>query len=312
MDRALINIIIIVVILAIGAFAIFTSIYDLGNTEQAVIQRFGKVVEIVEDPGIHLKMPLIDKVTTINVKDLRSIQYGYRIDTAATTTSAATYTTNEDEAIILTNKGEMIDVGAIIQYRIVDAEQYLFNVDKQEDTIRLAFESVLRRNIQNKTLNSALVNKEDIAVEVLPELQAKLNNYRLGIRINSVKLTDVLVPEEVQAAYDGVNIATNEADALLLQAQRYSNENLPAAEAQATVLVNEAKQYQQTEIAKAKGDVAAFVEILKNYENAKEITSTRLFIETMEKVLSKTEKKFILDIDSDGLFKYLPLNPALN
>jgi membrane protease subunit HflK len=312
MDKAISNIVVIVVLLAIVAFGIFNSVYNLGNAEQAVIQRFGEVVEIVDEPGIHFKMPFIDTVTTINVKDLRSIQYGYRITSEATTSTAAEYATVQDEAIILTNKGEMVDVGAILQYRIVDAEQYLFNCADQEATIRLAFVSVLRRNMQNKDLDIALVNKEDIAVEVLPELQSKLNTYGLGIKINSVKLTDVLVPAEVVEAYDGVNIATNTADALILQAQKYENENIPAAEAQATVLVNEAKQYRETIVAQANGEVAAFVEILKNYNVAQEITMTRLFIETMETVLSKTDKKYILDMDSEGMLKFLPLNPTAN
>jgi membrane protease subunit HflK len=312
MNKAISGVIVLVIIIALGAFIVMDGIYNLGNTEQAVIQRFGEVINIVEEPGIHFKIPFIDEVTTINVKDLRSIQYGYRIDSEATTTSAATYTDVEDEAVILTNQGEMVDVGAIVQYRIVDAEQYLFNCDDQEETIRLAFESVLRRNFQNKDLTIALVNKEDIAVEVLPELQAKLNTYGLGIRINSVKLTDVLVPAEVQDAYDGVNIATNEADALILQAQKYSNENIPAAEAQANVLINEAKQYRETIVAQANGEVAAFVEILKNYENAKEITTTRLFLETMEKVLAKTDKKYIFDMDSEGVLKHLPIGQTTN
>lgn len=310
MDKAMNNIIILVVLLAIVAFSVFNSVYNLGNAEQAVVQRFGEVIEIVESPGIHFKVPFVDSITVINAKDLRSIQYGYRIQTAASTTNAASYTNVPDEAIILTKDGDMVDVGATVQYRIIDAEYYLFNTDDQEETIRLAFESVLRRNMQNKDLDTALVKKDDIAVEVLPELQTKLDKYGLGIRIDSVKLTDVLLPEAVREAYDGVNIATNEKEALILEAQKYSNERLPQAQAQATVLKNDAKAYKRSEIAKANGDVAAFIEILKNYNTSKEITTKRLFIESMERILSKTDKKFIIDLENNGdTIKYLPLNP---
>lgn len=311
MEKAMSNIVVIVVLLLIVAFGIFNSVYNLGNADQAVVQRFGEVVEIVDDPGIHFKLPFIDTITSINIKDLRSIQYGYKVDQGATTTSAATYTTITDEALVLTKGGYLVDVGAIVQYRIIDVEAYLFNTDDQEETIRLAFESVLRRNMQNKELDIALVQKDDIAVEVLPELQAKLNSYGLGIRIDSVKLTDVLLPEEVQEAYDSVNIAKNEKDSLLQDAQKYENEKLPKANADATVLINRARAYQETKVAQAKGDVLAFEQILEKYLLSKEITTTRLYIETMENVLSKTDKKYIIDLDTNGdTIKYLPLNPA--
>lgn len=311
MERTITSVVVIVVILALVGLVAVNGIYNLGNTDQAVIQRFGEVVQIVDDPGLHFKIPLIDKVTTINVQNLRSIQYGYQIQTNATTTTAATYTDVDDERIVLTKGGYMVDVGAIVQYRIIDAESYLFNVDLPEETIRLAFESVLRRNMQNKELDVSLVQKDDIAVEVLPELQKKLDAYGLGVKVDSVKLTDVLLPDEVQEAYDGVNIARNEKDQLELDAQKYSNEKLPKANADATVLINRAKAYKETKVAQAKGDVLAFEQILEKYQTSKEITAKRLYIETMEKILSRTDKKFIIDLDENsGTIKYLPLNPS--
>jgi membrane protease subunit HflK len=310
MERTIANVVVIVVILAIIGLIGFNGIYTLGVEDQAVIQRFGEVVQIVEEPGIHFKVPVIDKMTPINVNKVQSIQYGYTIETEANTNQAATYADVDEERIILTKGGYMVDVGAIVQYRITDAEAYLFNCDDPEGTIRLAFESVLRRNMQNKPLDISLVQKDDIAVEVLPELQQKLNTYGLGVKIDSVKLTDVLLPDAVQEAYDGVNIARNEKDQLELDAQMYYNEKIPKANADATVLINEAKAYKETKVAQAKGDVLAFEQILEKYEVSKDITARRLYIEMMEKVLTRTDKKFIIDLDSDGnTIKYLPLNP---
>jgi len=311
MERTITNAVVIVVILALLAFIGLNGIYNLGNTEHAVIQRFGEVVKTVDEPGIHFKIPVIDKVTTVNVQNLESIQYGYQIATGATTTSGATYVDVDEERIVLTKGGYMVDVGAIVQYRIIDAESWLFNVDDPEDTIRLAFESVLRRNMQNKDLDVSLVQKDDIAVEVLPELQRKIDAYGLGVKVDSVKLTDVLLPDEVQEAYDGVNIARNEKDQLELDAQKYSNEKLPKANADATVLINGAKAYKETKVAQAKGDVLAFEQILEKYQTSKEITARRLYIETMEKVMSRTAKKFIIDLDSEGnTLKLLGINPG--
>ncbi len=299
---------VVLILVLIGAF-IYLGIYNLGNAYQAVIQRFGEVVKVVDDPGIHFKIPFIDTVTTVNVKDLKSIQYGYSIETEATTDTAATYSDNDDERIILTKGGYMVDVGAVVQYRIADAKSYLFNCDNQRETIRLAFETVLRRNMQNKDLDVSLVQKDDIAIEVLPELQKKLDTYGLGVKVDSVKLTDVLLPEEVQEAYDGVNIARNEKDQLELNAKKYYNEKIPKANADATVLINEAKAYQQTRIAQAKGDVLAFEQILEKYKTNKDITKKRLYIEAMEKIMSKVKNKYIIDMDSNNTIKYLPLNP---
>jgi membrane protease subunit HflK len=166
--------------------------------------------------------------------------------------------------------------------------------------------------MQNKELDIALVQKEDIAVEILPELQRKLDTYGLGVKLDSVKLTDVLLPDEVQEAYDSVNIARNEKDQLELEAQKYYNEKIPKANADATVLVNQARAYKETKVAQAKGDVLAFEQILEKYQVSKDITATRLYIETMENILSRTDKKFIIDLDNgSNMIKYLPLNPQV-
>lgn len=312
MEKTISRIVVVVLILAAIGFGLTNSIYNLGNGDQAVIQRFGEVVKIIESPGIHFKIPFIEKYTAINVRDIRSIQYGYRIENDATSTTAATYTDEEDESIVLTKGGYIVDLGAIVQYRIVDVADYLFNCQDQEATIRLAFESVLRRNMQNKDLDTALINKNEIALQVLPELQKKLDAYGLGIKISDVKLTDVLLPAKVQEAYDGVNIARNEKDRLQLDASKYENEKLPKAHADATIRINSAKAYKETKLAQARGDVIAFSLILEKYEVSKEITTKRLYIETMENILSKTKKKFIIDLDSSGnMIKYLPLNPQV-
>jgi len=309
MDKNVTGLVIGAIILVLVVVGGMNGYYNLENTEVGVIQRFGEVTTTIEEPGIHFKIPFIEKVTIINVQDLRSIQYGYRIQTEASKNTAATYIDEPDESVVLTKGGYMLDIGATVQYRITDAAAYLFNTDSQKDTIRLAFESVLRRNIQNKNLDVALVTKEEIANEIKPELQAKLNTYGLGIVIDSVKLTDVLLPAEVQEAYDNVNISKNERDALILDADKYENEQLPKANANATVLINDAKAYKERKVAEARGDVLAFEQILINYNTSKEITTTRLFIETMENILSKTEKKFIIDMETDGgTVKYLPLS----
>ncbi len=299
----------LVIIIALAFFIGSQSYYFIENAEQAVVQRFGEVVAVKSDSGLNFKLPLIDKVTLIKTNELRSIQYGYRPIDAPTSTTVPTYTDEELESIVLTKGSYLVNIGAVIQYRITDPAQYLINVDDQIGTIRLAFESVLRRNMQNKELEQALINKEVIATEILPELSRKLSIYGLGITITDVKFTDVLLPEPVQFAYDDVNNAENQKTQYLSQADRYKNEKLPEARAAAYQRIQTAEAYKATTVSQALGDVENFLQVYEKYAVAKDITKTRLYIETMEKIMTTVQYKYIIDMDSDGTIKYLPLNP---
>ncbi|MBN2259594.1 MAG: FtsH protease activity modulator HflK [Clostridiales bacterium] len=303
------KIVFLVIIIAIAAFIGMQSYYFIENAEQAVVQRFGEVVEVKTQSGLNFKIPFIDKVTIFKTNEILSIQYGYRPKDDPTTTTAGTYVSVEDESIVLTKGSYLVNVGAVIQYRITDPAQYLINVDDQIGTIRLAFESVLRSNMQNKELEQALINKEIIAREIQPELSKKLASYGSGITITDVKFTDVLLPESVQFSYDDVNNAENQKTQYLSQAARYENEKLPEARAEAYQRIQSAEAYKAQKVSQAKGDVENFLQVYEKYAVAKEITKTRLYLETMENILSTVQYKYIIDMSSDGTIKYLPLNP---
>lgn len=294
-------------ILLIIVLTLLNSYYLLDNAEEAVVERLGKLAKVESEAGLHFKIPFIDTVTRFNTNEVISLQYGYLPVSGPTTSSAATYQDVESEAIVLTKGSYLVNIGAIIQYRITDPAAYYYNVDDQEGTIRLAFESALRRNVQNQDLDNALINKDSIAREILPDLTRKLNNYELGITITEVKLTDVLLPEDVQFAYDDVNIASNEKESNKSQAEKYSNEMLPKARADAYQLIQEAEAYKAEKIAQAKGDVENFNQVYEKYKVSQEITKTRLYIETMETILSNVKEKYIVDLNNDNVLKFLPL-----
>ncbi len=299
-------VIIVILFLAIGSNAY----YILGNEEQAVVERFGELHQVVDNSGLNFKIPLIDRVYIVNTNEIYSVQYGYRPKSEATTNQPATYVNVEDEAIVLTKGSYLVNIGSIIQYRITDAASYIYNVDDQIGTLRLAFESVLRQNMQNKDLENALVNKDSIASEILPELARKVTSYDLGITITEVKFTDVLLPESVQLSYDDVNNAKNEKTEYLSRAAKYENEMLPKARAEAYQLIQEAEGYKAQTVAEAKGEVTKFVQVYEQYKNAQDITKERLYIETMETVLERVQNKYLIDFDaSDNTVKYLPLSP---
>jgi len=297
----LIPIIVVIAALFLGSY------YTLDNAEEAVIERFGELTSVNTTAGLHFKIPFIDKVIIYNTNEIYSLQYGYRPTSESTTSSPATYQDVEYEAIVLTKGSYLINIGAVIQYKITDPAAYYYNVDDQENTIRLAFESVLRSNIQNQLLDDALVNKDSISKEIMPDLTKKLAIYNVGITLTEVKLTDVLLPEDVQYAYDDVNIASNEKDSYKSQADKYSNEMLPKARAEAYQMIQQAESYKAEKVAQAKGDVTNFNQVYDKYKVSQEITKTRLYIETMEKILSVTKHKYIIDLNSDSVLKFLPL-----
>lgn len=287
------------------------SFYILESTEQAVVQRLGQHVATINNPGINFKIPIVDKVFIVNTNKTRSIQYGYRPENVPTSESAPTYVNREEEQIVLTKGSFLVNAGAIIQYKITDAPAFIYNVDDQYGTIRLVFESVLRRNMQNKNLDSALIDKTSIASEILPDLKKKINEYGLGITITEVQFTDITLPDSVQIAYDEVNIAKNEKDQFKSKAAKYTNEKLPNARANAYKLIQEAEGYEANKVAQATGDVQNFIQVYEKYKSAKEITKKRLYIETMEKILSRVNNKYIIDFENgDSTIKYLPLNPG--
>ncbi|PKM57285.1 MAG: FtsH protease activity modulator HflK [Firmicutes bacterium HGW-Firmicutes-3] len=302
------KIILAIMAVVIIAMVLVSSVYMLDNAEAAVVQRLGKLHRVETKAGLNFKVPLIDTIQIVNTNEIYSLQYGYRSEAAPTTTEAATYRNVENESIVLTSGSYLIDLGAVIQFRITDPAAYIYEVDDVEGTVRLAFESVLRSNIQNQLLDEALINKDSIAQEIMPDLARKINSYNVGITITEVRLTDVLLPKDVQFAYDDVNIASNEKDALRSQATRYSNEMLPKARADAYQMIQGAEAYKAEKVAQARGDVENFNQVYERYAVAKDITRTRLYIETMEKVLSSVDQKFVIDLDNDNVLKFLPLD----
>lgn len=294
---------IVILVLFLG----FNSFYLLDNAEAGVIERLGKLHKVENSAGLNFMIPFIDRVHIVNTNQIYSLQYGYRSMVNPTTTSPAEYRSVSEEAIVLSRGSYLIDVGAVIQYRITDPAAYIYEVDDVEGTVRLAFESVLRSNLQNQDLDDALINKDSIADELRPDLVHKLNEYNVGISITDVRLTDVLLPAEVQPAYDDVNIAQNEQAGLRSRAARYENEMLPKARAEAYEMVQDAEAYRAERLAHARGEVENFNQVYERYVMAEDITRTRLYIETMETILSTVNEKYIIDLDGQDTLKFLPL-----
>jgi membrane protease subunit HflK len=301
-----VRLIAILILVGIAVIIGLSGIYVVNPGEQAVVLTFGRNTDTT-DSGIHFRIPMVQQVHKLSTTQQHTLEYGYRTTQAATTTSTAKYEDHPEESIMLTSDQNIVSVEAVFQYYVTDAAEYLYNVDDQEGTLRCAFETVLRRNLQNRTLDDALLNKLEIADQVLPDFREILKPYGLGVTVKAVMIQNITVPQEVQSAYEDVNNALTEKTKNLDEAEKYKNQVVPNAEAQAYKMVQEAQAYSAKTIASAQGEVAQFNDVYAKYVDNKEITRKRLLIEALESILSNADKLYMVD-DNTGMLKLLSLD----
>ena len=199
---ALICVLAVVVLIGWGGF------YRVGQGEEALVLTFGKVTA-THGPGLYWHFPLVQDIISESVTTIHTKEYGFRTTRQGSYGIAAKYADETDEGVMLTNDNSIVSLEAIYQYTIRDVKQYAFDVHDPEGTLQLAFEAVIRRNIQNRSLDDALLNKEEIEREVLPDFQALIDSYEMGVKINDVRIQNITVPAEVASAYEDVNNAKN-------------------------------------------------------------------------------------------------------
>ncbi len=283
---------VLAVLLASGSF------YRVGQGEEALVITLGRVTD-TKGPGLYWKIPLIQSIISESVTTIHTCEYGYRTTQSGSAGTAAKYADVEDESVMLTNDDSIVSIEAIYQYTIRDVKQYAFDIDDPEGTLQLAFEAIIRRNIQNRTLDDALLNKEEIEQQVLPDFQALIDTYEMGVKINDVRIQNITVPADVASAYEDVNNANNEKTKRLDEAEKYANEILPTARSKAYQTVQEAEGYKAETIAEAESEVAVFKAVYEKYRSAPEITRTRLLIETMERILENSGRIIVAEPESD-------------
>lgn len=289
--------------LAISLFILilfFSNVYTLKTGEEAVIIQLGKYHRTINKPGLHFKIPLIQRKVIVNVNEIKRLEFGFR------TENSSQYKEVEDELMLLTKDGALINAETVFQYRINNPELYLFKVDDQEGTLKLMAESVRRRVVASYNIDEVmLTKKEQIQDEMKNELQKLCDVYKIGIQIKAVQLQDVVPPKAVDAAFKEVINAREDKESRINQAKTVANEIIPKARGKAQQMINEAEGYKQKRISEAKGDVASFLSIYEKYIQGKEVTRARMYLETLEEVLPKMD---IYIVDKSGnTLKYIPL-----
>lgn len=285
-----------------------TSLFVVDQTEQAVVLRFGKYIKTV-GPGLQTKLPFsIDRNYNVPTQVVQTMTFGYRTGSNNYTFSKNTSTDYTNESMMLTGDLNIIDIEWTVQYKIEDPYKWLFNVQSREKTIHDVSRSILNQLVGDLPILSVMTN-ERTAIEVkAQELMQKIfDSYGLGVRLVTVKLQNIVPPVgEVQDAFEDVNKAIQDMNRLINEGKQNYNSEIPAAQGEANKLIQIAKGYASERVNSAKGDVARFESMRDAYQNSKEVTTERLYIETMESILSG-ESGTMTVIDKN-LENFLPIS----
>ena len=282
---------------------LLTGIYSVGPDEVGVVRTFGKVTSVAQS-GLRYHLPFpIQEVDTPKVTEVKRTEIGFRH------IGNQQFRKVEHESLMLTGDENIIDAEMIVQYKIKDAEKYLFKFIGPELTMREASESALRTVIGQHSIDEALTTgKFQIQEETKALIQQYVDKYETGILIVAVQLQSVSPPREVEAAFKDVASAKEDKNRKINEAQGYRNSVIPKARGEAQAMLRESEGFKEARIKRAEGDVAKFRAMLVEYRKAKDVTRKRLYLEAMEEILPGV-KKYIVPTGEDGnLLNFLNLS----
>jgi membrane protease subunit HflK len=243
----------------------------------------------------------------VEVQQQKKVEFGF--GTEGATNSHQRSSEAEDEQSMVTGDLNMALVEWVVQYRIDDPKEYLFDVRPWDQTIRDVSESAMREVVGDRTVDEVLtVGREEIESETLVRIQAIAKHYGLGVTVQQVQLKDVHPPHNVQASFNEVNQAQQEKEQMINVANGEYNKVIPRARGEADQKVRGAEGYALNRVNQAQGDADRFIALLTEYSKAPEVTRERMFLETMAEILPQFEHKVILDENATQLLPLLNLN----
>lgn len=276
---------VLIVLLLVG-WAL-TGLYRVDEAERGVVQRFG-AYRATAMPGLHWHLPYpIETVDIVNTAAVSN--YSFRTE-------------------ILSGDEAYVYIELVVQYRRTDPVKYSFEVVDPEMTVRDVTESALREVVGTSTLEVLVTERRDeIAPRTREILQNTLDTYNSGINVTSLSLEALDYPQAVQAAVDDTQRSRNDRDRYILEADTYAQDLIPRARGQAARIILDAEAYRDRVVAQAVGDAARFESLLAEYQQAPEVTRTRLYIEAVEEVYGNSNK-VVLDAAGSGNLLYLPID----
>ena len=301
---------ILIALVLLGIWAA-NGFYRVQPNEEGVPVLLGRFVGTTTNPGLHWNWPApIGKVYTPDVTAENRIEIGLRTSGESSRRGASVRDMPEESQMI-TGDENIVDIDFVVFWRISDAPNYLFNIRNPDETVKMAAESVMRAIIGQTPIQEALTSRrEDIEARALSSLQKLMSEYRAGIQVRQVQLLAVLPPQNVIDAFDEVSRARQDMDRLKNEAEAFRNDIVPRARGEAQQLLQGAEAYRQEVVNRAQGDANRFNSVYQSYRQAKDVTTTRIYLETLESIFSNVNKVII---DSEvgkaggGVVPYLPL-----
>lgn len=283
---------------------LLSGIYIIDEGKRGVVLRFGKFTEITM-PGPHWRIPYpVESVETVDTEQRRFVEVGYRSGGGRGSNSVSV----PKEALMLTKDENIVNIQLAVQYQVKDPREYLFNVRDPDLTLKQATESAIREVVGKSKMDFVLKEgRSEIAQQTRDLVQQILDQYKAGLIVTTVNMQDAQPPEEVQGAFADAIKAREDEVRQKNEAEAYSNDILPKARGAAARQLEEANAYRQSVIAKAEGEASRFDQILNEYKRAPAVTKERIYIDTMEKVLSDSSK-VLVDVRQGNNVMFLPLD----
>ena len=280
----------ILVFIGLLAWVVYDMAYTIDQQERGIVLRFGKF-ETTLQPGLNFRLPQpIEKVIIVNVGQVRSITH---------------------KATMLTQDENIVDVELAVQWRIKDPTAFRFNVYSPESTLHQSTESAVREVIGKSELDYVLTEgRSQIAQSQQKLIQQIMDDYKTGIEILGVEMQPAKPPEEVKAAFDDAIKAREDEQRLVNEAEAYRNDIIPRARGGAARLREESNAYKARVVARAEGEASRFEQLLVQYERAPAVTRQRLYLDSVESVLSNTNK-VLLDTEGSNNLMYIPIDKIM-
>ena len=321
------GIIIVAVIALIIIIWAATGVYTISPGENAALRLFGAVQgDPVAEEGLHWWWPSpVGKKDVVLVTETRRMELGFRSNDAAVNTPFL------EEALMISGDLNIVDVQMVVQYRISNLNDFLFNVDDPGEPTRLipegqpdgrtlkdGAEAALRLVVGQRSIDDVLVRgRELVETDTRARLQAIMDSYRSGIEVISVQLQDVKAPEEVRDAFDDVLRGRQERETRINQALAYEADVIPRARGDAQRIIEDAEAFRQARIETAEGEAQRFEAVLDEYESSPQVTRQRLYLEALEqflpnvsKIIVDPESESVLVLGQDGNIIPAPIGPS--
>ena len=269
---------------------IISGFYTIREAERGVVLRFGEYYQQVE-PGLRWAPTFVDSVIPVDVQSIRD---------------------KSSSGSMLTEDENVVDVQMEMQYRVVDPFRWTFAVENPEMSLSQSLDSAIRYVVGHSTMDDVLTDGREVTRQrVWEELQAIIEPYNMGVSIIDMNFRDARPPEQVKDAFDDAIAAQEDEQRFIREAEAYAREIEPRARGQVNRMNEEAQAYKEQVTLEAQGEVARFEELLPQYERAPEVTRERIYLETMQQVLSATSK-ILVDSKSGNNMMYLPLDKIMD